>query len=227
VELSTVVQLRNAFLRLVGTVANDSALVENGEALNEVADTYLTLGCREAQRWMLHMGYAGWRKRSSALTWLGSDAADGGRYCALPSDFLRAYGNQRVSALREANGDPWGVELLPDDELAKGNGYSIRGDTLWLARTAQPPTPVYLEYHYTHPLLASGVTLDFPVDARSLIVAEAANVAKEENWEPLGPDGEQKIERYLARARERARDIARANKGPRTLRKPRRLGNRW
>jgi hypothetical protein len=225
VELTTVAQLQNAFYRLTGSAAGDGALTENGEATSEVVNTFLTLGIREAQRWLLHMGYGAWRKRSAALTWSGTDAADGGRYSALPSDFLRAYGNDRMSALREANGDSWGVPV--DNELAQGDGYYFRGDVLWLTRSANPPTPVYLEYHYTHPLITSGVTLDFPVDARSLIVAEAADVAMTENWLPGGAELIQKIELARTRARERARDIARAGKGPRTLRKPARLGNRW
>jgi len=227
VELDTVARVVAAWYRLCGVESTDDALVLNGESAGDVAYTYLTRGCRNAQRWMLKMGYGGWLKRSSALTWSGTDAADGGRYATLPTDFLRAYGNQRMSALREADGDEWGQEIKAEDDQLKGNGYYFRGTQLWLARTAAPPATLYLDYHYTHPVWTSGVTIDFPVDARALIVAEGANVAKEESWLPMGPEGEQKIERALMRAREEARDIVRQGKGPRTFRKPYRAGNHW
>lgn len=228
-ELSTVARCRNAFLRLVGTDDTDSALTDLGEAANEVVDLYLTRGCRDAQRWMLKMGYDGWRKRSSALTFTGTDAADGGQKATLPSDFMRTSGNTRRSALREASGDSWGAQIDQEEDSHKGNYYYLRGTELWLARTAVPPTTVYLDYHYQHPTwtgLADG-SIDFPLEVRPLIIAEAANVAKEENWLPGGRDMEAKIERALARAREAARDFARQTKGPRTFRKPVRWGNHW
>jgi len=226
-ELSTVAQVVAAFYRLTGSVSEDDALVEHGEAADDVAYTYLTRGCRAAQRWLLKMGYGGWRKRTTALTWSGSDAADGGRYATLPSDFLRAYGNQRVSALREADGDQWGQEVATQDDQTRGDGYYFRGDKMWLCRDASPPTTLYLDYVYTHPVWSASVTIDFPVDARALIVAEAANVAKEEAWLPGGPEMEQKIERALMRAREEARDVARPTKSPRMFKRPPRMGNRW
>ena len=226
-ELDTVGKIRAAFYRLTGTLSDDGALFENSEAVDEVADIYLTRGCRNAQRWLLKMGYGGWRKRTTALTWSGSDAADGGRYATLPSDFLRACGSERESALQEANGDTWGQEVGARDTKVKGDGYYVLGETLWLTRDASPPATLYLAYHYTHPAWTSAVEIDFPVDARALLVAEAANVAKEENWLPGGPEMEGKIERALMRAREEARDLARPTKQPRTFRKLPRIGNRW
>jgi hypothetical protein len=65
------------------------------------------------------------------------------------------------------------------------------------------------------------------MDARYLIVAEAANVGKEENWLPGGREMEQKIERALFRAREEARHIARSTKNPRQFQKLTRFGNHW
>jgi hypothetical protein len=227
VELDSVAKVVAAWYRLVGSISSDGALTEQGEATDDVVYTYLTRGYRNAQRWMLKMGYGGWRKRTTALTWSGSDAADGGRYATLPSDFLRSYGNQRMSALREAGGDQWGQEVKPEEDQLQGDYYYIRGEQLWLGRDASPPTTLYFDYHYKHPLWSASVTIDFPMDARALIVAEAANVAKEENWLPGGPEMEQKIERALMRAREEAREIVRVTKGPRTLRKPPRYGNRW
>jgi hypothetical protein len=227
-ELTTVANHVAAFYRLLGTDSSDSALTEQGESTDEVAYTYLTRGCRNAQRYMLDKRYGGWRKRSaSALSWTGTDATTGGQYCSLPSDFLRAYGFRRKSALMEANGDRWGSEVDPEDDEWKGDYYYFRGDQLWLARTATPPTTVYLDYHYTHPAWESDVTIEFPVDARFLIIAEAANVAKEEFWLVGGQEMELKIERALQRARNEAREIARRSKQPMRFREPYRAGNRY
>ena len=226
-ELDSVDKHIEAFYRLVGTTSEDSALTEQGEATNEVAYLYLTRGCRKAQRWMINVGYDGWRKRSSALSWSGTDAADGGRYTDLPDDFLRAYGNERKSALCEAGGDGWGQEIDPEQEHLRGNFYYVNGPQLWITRNASPPSTLYLKYHYTHPKWESSTTIEFPMDARSLIVAQAANAAKEENWLPGGPEMKAGIVSALAMAREEARDIVRPTKKPRQMRKAPRCGNRW
>ena len=226
-ELDSVAKVREALYRLLGTTAADPFLVEQTEAVNDVAYEFLTVGSREAQRHLVKMGFAGWRKRSSALSWTGTDATTGGRYSALPTDFLRAWGNRNVSALVEANGDRWGQEIDPTESELEGDGYYFQGEQLWLARSANPPATVYLDFHYKHPLWSASVTIDFPMDARMLIVAEAANAAKEENWFPLDADGAQKIERALMRWRERARGIARASKSPRRFAKPVRVASRY
>lgn len=228
-ELDTVQRMRHVFFRLTGTTSDDPALTEMGEDTNEVVDIYLTRGARAAQRWMLRMGYGGWRQRSSAITWSGADDTDGGRYAALPSDFLRSFGSSRVSALVEADGDRWGTEIRPDEEQLRGDFYYIRGEQLWITRDASPPSTVYHEYHYEHPEfdgLADG-SIDFPMEARPLIVAEAADAAKEENWLPGDRMMELKIARSLQRAREEARHIARPTNQPRRMRAPARHGNRW
>jgi len=75
-ELDTVAKIRHAVYRLLGTTTDDTALIEQGEAADEVVDLGLTRGIRTAQRWMLDAGHVGWRKRSSAITWSGTDAAD-------------------------------------------------------------------------------------------------------------------------------------------------------
>jgi hypothetical protein len=226
-EYSTVARCLAAFYRLMGSESGDDFLVSQGEAPDDVGYLYLTSGCRDAQRWLLKMGYQGWRKRSAALSLTGTDAADGGRYATLPADFLRAFGTERMSALRQADGTGWGRETTAERDQLRGDYYYIRGEQLWVTRGATPPAPLYLEYHYLHPAWTSIVTIDFPMDARPLIIAEAANDAKEEGWLPGGPEMEQKIERKLARAREKARDIVRPTKAPRTFGKPVRFGNHW
>lgn len=225
-ELDSVAMVREAWYRLVGTDAEDAALVAQGEDSDEVAYVFLTRGCRNAQRWMLKMGFSGWRDRSDALSWTGTDATTGGRYSSLPTDFLRAYGDDKHSALRKANGDEWGNENT-DGEFSKGDYYYFRNNQLWLSRNATPPTTLYLEYHYQHPEWDADTTIDFPVDSRWLIVAEAANVAKEENWLLGGSDWEVKIERALQRAREETRDNVRPSKLPRQRQKATRYGNHW
>ena len=226
-EMTAVSQFVASFYRLLGTDATDDALILNGEAANDVAYQYLTAGCREAQRWMLKCGSGEWRKRSAALSFSGTDAADGGRYATLPTDFLRAWGSRNESALVEADGDSWGQEVGSRDTQLKGDGYYLMGSTLWLTRTAAPPAVLYLLYHYVHPTWSASVTIDFPMDARLLIVAEAAQVAMAEAWLPGDAAMERKIEVAAMRARERARDLCRATKSPRTLRRAYRAGNRW
>lgn len=226
-DITTVDQAVDAFYRLTGTESDDPALVAHGEAVDDVVYTFLTMGCRDAQRWMLKMGYGGWRQRSAALTFSGTDAADGGRYVALPTDFLRAFGNNRVSPLVEANGDRWGTLIDDDDGTMRGNAIYVRGEQLWLGRQATPPTTLYLDYHYRHPVWNASTTIDFPLDARYLIVAEAANLAMAENWLPGDNAMERKIEVALMRWRERVRGIARQTKQPRQFAKAARFGNHW
>lgn len=226
-DLTTVQKIRWAFYRLVGSLEDDDALIEQGEAVNEVAYSFLTRGCRSAQLSMLDYGYGGWRRRTAALTWLGSDDLNGGRYVDLPTDFLRLYGNEKMSALVEANGRPWGTQKDPDDSTLIGNYYYVRGEQLWITRQASPPTTVYAEHHYAHPEWSDTVLLDFPIRCRPLIVAEAASVAKQENWLTGGPELESKIDRALVQARTEAQEYSRGTKQPRKVAKPLRYGNSW
>jgi hypothetical protein len=226
-EITTAASLLAAFYRLTGVAPDDPALTQNGEAQDEVGYLFLTTGIREAQRWLLKMGYTGWRSRSAALVFVGSDDTTGGRYVAVPDDFLRTFGNKRLSAITEANGNRWGRQVGDEDLSLRGDFYYVQGEQLWITRGANPPTTCYLDYHYRHPELADGVTLDFPIEARYLIAAEAANAAKEENWLPGFTDLESKIAQALTQWREKARGIVRTTKGPREFRKPYRIANRY
>lgn len=226
-DLDTVAEIVDAWYRLVASESGDQALEDQGEAVDDVAYINLTRGCRRAQRWMIRNGYQGWRKRSAALSFTGTDAADGGRKITLPTDFLRAYGNERRSALTQANGDRWGVQIEAEMDHMKGDHYYMRGEELWVTRSAELPTTLYLDYHYRHPEWHDSVTIDFPLEARSLISAEAAYTAMHDNWIPGGRDLEQKIARAMLTAQEEARHIVRSTKQPRTFNKVRRFGNRW
>ena len=227
-ELDTVALILEAWYRLVGSKTGDQDLEEQNEDADEIGYLNLTRGCRRAQRWMIRMGFGGWRKRTSALSFTGSDSADGGRHVTtMPSDFLRAYGNMRRSALVEADGDRWGTEITDDDRHLRGDHYYMKGGVLWLARTANIPTTLYLDYHYTHPKWESGVTIDFPMEARYLIVTEAAQSASQDNWYPGGEEERANIAAALRDARTEARYIARPTKQPRQFKKPFRFANRW
>lgn len=228
-ELDTVSKLKDAFYRLTGVTESDATLQRRGESAGDVANYYLTRGARAAQRYMIQQGYGGWRKNSSALSF--TDNSDGSQKVTLPSDFLRAYGRRHpdMSALVDTNGDAWGTEIHAEEDYRKGDLYYFRGDELYLARQASPPTTLYLDYHYLHPSFEglADADIDFPVEARPLIVAEAADQAKEDAWLPGGREMEQRIARALARAQADARRIARPSRQPRTFRKAPRYGNRW
>lgn len=236
-ELDSVTEIRRAFYRMVGMVEGDSSLTLRGEAAGDVADEALTYGARAAQLWLIDHGLdSWWRKRSGALpAWSGSEAADGGRYVELSAvapDFLRFWGDpQRTdqSALSEADGRPWGREAREERSRTTGNFYYVRGERLWITRGAAPPAPLYLEYYARHPAITAATPaadIDFPVDARRLVVAEAAAAAMDESWLPddaLRP----KIERALFNARQRARRVARRRRQPPGFQAPTVWGTHW
>lgn len=235
-DLDSIAKVRYAFYRAVGSKADDDALLEQGESADDVAYLYLTRGIRAAQRFLIDAGLAHrWRKRSSAITsWSGADETDGGRYSALPSDFLRLYGqarstgSRRTGGLVEADGEAWGYEGSADEDHLRGDLYYLKNDQVWIAHSAAPPSTVYLQYHYRHPALdADTASFDMPVDAMPLAVAYAANAAKEESWLPGGPEMEGKIERALLAAQAEGRSIARQDRGARRFEPPRLYGTRW
>lgn len=233
-ELSTIASVRASFYRLCGITASDDALTENGETEGDVAYIYLTRGIRAAQLWLIGQGMGHrWRKRSSALSWSGNETTDGGRYAALPADFLRLHGwrdagGRWTGAVIEADGEAWGAEIPAEEARLRGNYYYLKNGQLWVARNASPPATAYLDYHYKHPALsAATASFDFPVDAMHLAVAEAASAAKEESWLPAGQEMEQKIERALLKAQAGAKEIARQSRGRPRMRAPRIYGARW
>jgi hypothetical protein len=214
-----------AFYRLVGTVSGDQGLRENGESADEVAYLSLNHGVEAAQRFMIANGMTErWLIRSSALSWSGSDAT-GGRWSALPADFLRFGKTDRAdSSLMEEDGRRWGAEVTADQNQILGNHYYLRNDRLWLTKGASPPT-LYLEYMYRHPEFTSSVTLDFPIEARALIIALAANHAMSEGWFP--GLNESRIARNVEFWRGQARTVARRSRQPRKMTPPKVTGSRY
>lgn len=230
-ELSTLSEHRRAFFRLVGVVSADDVLIEQGEAVDDVAYLALTRGYRATQRWLISNGLKErWRKRHTAwTTWSGTDAADGGRYNSLPSDFLRLDGNQTDrSALVQADGTQWGQEVSPDDEGAIGSYYYLKNDQLWLVRGASPPSPIYLRYYNTYAAITSATaSFDMPMDARWLCVAEAADAAVKDEWVPNAKDTEERVARALERGREEARSLIPRTREPRKMHPPKKYASRW
>ncbi len=224
-DLDTVADLLAAFYRLVGTEEGDPALIEQGEASNAVAYQALTKGIRSGQRFMLSKGYMGWRELSAALTW--TPASVTGIYvAAVPSGFLRAFGNAKMSALIGSDGKRWGQEITAYDHSASGQCYWFEGEEIKIPATTTPPT-LRLDYHYRHDALDGSATITFPQEARSLIVAYAANHAKQDNWLPGGPEMELKVREAVKVAEQNAIDVARPTKTPRQIRVRKAYGTHW
>lgn len=229
-ELDTVAKIRSAFWRLVASESEDPSLTRREEVEDEVLYLYLTRGIRDAQRWMIKKGYHGWQKRSSALSFTGTDETTGGRYASVPTDFLRAYVTKDMSGIEEANGKPWGSYIETYDNYLEGDYFYFRGHELWLARKATPPATVYLRYHYLHPSLSSSfvdANLVFPLEARALIPATAAFLAMDEHWLPGSDDMTERITDALFKSRRTAEDVARVTKQPPNVRRKARQFTRY
>lgn len=213
---ATVASLVQAFYRLVGSTSDDDALIEQGESVDAVAYSALTHGVRRAQEYMLDAGYNGWRTQSSALTF--GTSTDGSEFVALPDDFLRAAGDAFRSALLDSDGEPWGVMVGTDLERAKGDGWYIRGDELWLLREAQHSTLV-LDYYAEHDDIAVDLAaedIDFPKNARGLIPAYAAEFAIDDGWFPRADP--RPVESAVSKWEKMAKNIARQSKQGRRMR---------
>jgi hypothetical protein len=203
--------LRKALMRLLNTTTDDEALTEQGEAANEVLHLCLQHGLWNAQEWVLtYIDSSRWLSTSSALTWSGTDET-GGMYASLPTDFLRLAGDDRRSALREANGDRWGALIDEEDAYRyqlRGNYYYLRNEQLWRVRGASPPSTVQLEYHHRHADLSSDdpavAPIDFPLVDRPLIVSEAAEFGLAESWFLGTAEDEARIRRANADRRKQA-----------------------
>lgn len=240
-QLDTLAEHQRAWYRLVGITSADDSLVEQGEVVGDVVLLALTRGYRACQRWLIDNGLRErWRKRSTAITWSGSDAADGGRYVDLDDictdgtsppneDFLRLDGNYTDrSALVTADGTQWGQEVSPDFDSVRGSFYYLKNDQIWLTKSAAPPSPVYARYYYTLQPISAGTTLfDMPMDARWLAVAEAADAAVKEQWVPGGDAVEARVGRALQRAREEARRLIPRTREPRKMRHVTVYGSHW
>ena len=225
-QLNTEANYRELFYRLVGTTSSDGALTDNGESASEVADLCITHGLRAAQVFLLGCGMSWrWIKRSSAITWSGTDAADGGQYVALPSDLLRLKGDGSYSPIVEADGEQWGTLIDADKSHWTGDFVYLKNDRLYKTRDASAPTTAYIEYHFQHPDFTSGVTLDFPTDLAGLAVAYGAQFGSLEGWLPGDVQLEAKLDKSVALWERRAKAASRRDRAPRRMSAPQKTGN--
>jgi len=230
-------ELRQAFYQLVNTTSDDDALVEQGEAVDEIANRALQYGVWNAQTYLISIGAGNrWRTTSSALTWSGSDST-GGKYTALPADCLRIAGDERNSALRSADGVQWGMLVDERDRFrVRGNYYYLLdhdGESrLWLARGANPPSGTVLDYFYRHPTWTDDTgtadnAVDFPEMDRAMIPAEAAYYAMTQSWVPRGLELATRIQQARNNARSEARLRVNMTRQPRRTRNVRGIGTHW
>lgn len=217
--------LRELF-RLTDTESDDEFLTEHDSGTLEGAYLALQHGIWNAQEYMINQGLSDWWvTQSSTITtsdWQGTDAADGGRYVDFAdvgaSDFLRLAGDETRSALRQPNGTRWGHLIDFENRFDyRGQRYWLQGTQLWITRGASPPNDLIFDYHYEHATLADSTTVTFPKLARPLIPAEAAVYAMEQAWLPGGQEMEAKLLRNLRTQRQKARSIARRDRGPRKM----------
>lgn len=225
-DLSTIATVIDRFYGMVGTTSSDDALVENGEAVDEVAYICLTQGFRRAQRFLVSHGMASrWRVRSSALSWSGADATDGGRYSTLPSDFMMFSQRPPRSSIVEANGEQWGQEVVAEHDNLTGDYYYLKNEQLWIAKNAEPPTACYLDYVFLHPEMAAATTMNFPLEVRPLCVAYAAQHGMAEGWFPRA-DGNA-IERNVQLWEKDGALFARRSRAQRKQTAPKTVGTRF
>lgn len=211
--------LARAFFRLTGTSSDNPALTEHDADTLETVYQFLQYGAWDAQAWLIDCGLADrWVSVSSALSWSGADSTDGGRYCSLPSDFLRAIGDDYRSCLREANGNRWGSQCDFRDRWGAGpNRYWFQDEQVWITYGSSPPSPLYLDYHEKLATLADATTVDFPSEHRPLIVAYGADRAMSDAWLPGDLEMQAKITSNLAKLKKEAWRRIRRTSGPRKL----------
>lgn len=209
--------LRRAFFRLTDTSAADTSLIEQDTESNEAVHYFIQHGLWSAQDFLLSSGAASrWLKVGTAITWSGSDDT-GGRYVALPADFLRLAGDENRSALSEANNVRWGQQLNEEESGAYGDYYYLKNERLYLTRGASPQNTLYINYHHRHEVLAAdNTTIDFPLLDRPLIVAWAAQHALADNWLP--DTAAAKVQQAMAYWKREAASRARRTRQPAKLR---------
>jgi len=219
--------LARAFYRLTATSADSPALTEWDVSTLEALYQFLQYGAWDAQAWLIDGGLADrWVSAYTLLSWSGTDSSDGGKYQALPSDFLRLAGDDYRSAIRNpATGLRWGKEVdFPDRWSVRGRHYWLQDENLWIARAAQTNGAKVLDYHHKLATLADGTTVDFPSEHRSLIVAYAADRAMGDSWLPGGMEMQAKITANLKKLQREAHRRIRRTSGPRKMRNAQRTG---
>jgi hypothetical protein len=232
--------LRRAFYRLLAISPQDDAVTEHESEAEETVNYFIQHGLWNAQYWLLtNTSLRKWIQEVGPITWL-TDSTTGDRYVELPDDFIRLAGDDNNTAFFYRTSSqaqrrlPWGNEMDQRDKLNySGAGYYIENDRIVLARRADVSSGrnLYYDYYYRHAVLDEEETIDFPVDIRPLIVAEAAAMALSESWLPFEDiESENKILRNLAYWRNVASSKARRSRTPQKLRGrnvPSNYGTNW
>ncbi len=228
--LTNQASFQRAFFRLTDTDSNDEALTEQDTSGDlEAVNQFLQYGVDTAQDYLVDAGLTErWIKQSAAITSFdGTEAADGGRFKTLESDFRRLAGDDTNSALREITGVRWGREINFRDRFrVRGNKYWLQNDQLWIARGSSPPTSLIYDYIFRIPALSS-TTIDFPIEDRYLIVAYAAQLGMEESWLPGDAEMEAKIDKAVQICERRAFRRGRRSRTARRFRPKQTVGTHW
>lgn len=231
--------LVRAFYRLTATSATNPALIEHdGSATLEAVYQFLQYGLWDAQAFLMDAGLSShWITTSAALSsWSGSDSTTGGRYQALPADFMRLAGDLHTSALHYPDGTRWGTYCdYLDGRTARGDYYWLRAAgtsspdvwNLWIAPSASPQSTLVADYHHRHATLADGTTIDFPTEFRALPVAFAADRAMTDAWLPGDMEMQAKISSNLAKLKKEAQRRVRLSRGPKKIRTNRTGATHW
>ena len=215
--------LLRAVFRLLDTDQGDGSLTEHDPSDQLLEGIYLHIqqGADDAQEYMLSSGSTYWNTTSGPLTFDDPDV-NGFRSVALPGDFRQLQGDEDESALHTSTGASWGVEIPADMRWRApvSNGYFIEQDKLFLTRRASGFNDLRMDYVRMIEELADGVTVDFPAEDRTLIVACAAEHACHEHWFVGGQEGMMKINMNLQTKKRAAFKRARRTGGPRKVRTP-------
>lgn len=216
--------LARAFYRITATSATNPALIEHDASTLEAVYQFLQYGLWDAQEWLMDCGLLNrWVTTSSTLTFSGSDASNGGRYTALPAEFMRLAGDEHDSALHSPNGTKWGRLIDWKDRRRAGpTAYWLESTTsnvwrLWIGPGASPPTGMVLDYHALATLDASA-TVEFPSQHRGLIVAFAADRAMSDSWLPGDAEMQAKIAANLMKLKRESERRVRQSHGPKKRR---------
>lgn len=222
-------ELRLAVYRLAQLGSSDGALTEHQTATNDVIHQAIFQAMRDAQSWYLSsVNPDYWQKTSSTLSWSGTEAANAGRYSALPTDFLRLYGDKENPALRRPSGRRWGTLIDPPDRTIRGAFYWIWNDRLWIARGASPYSDLVMDYTYDIPELTDDTTApDFPEEDRILIPAYAAVDLADHGFFPGSMEMKAGLNAYLLRKKREVYVRGRRTKEPRRMKSSKVVGSRW
>lgn len=192
--------IKRAFYRLLGIGPNDDALTEYDSEAEETVHYFIQHGLWNAQYWLLtNTPIKNWISAHGPIVtdgsgngttifdWSGSDST-GGQYVALPTDFIRLVGDEEDTALYTLSDfRGWGSEATQRKKHKwRGSSYYLENDRLYLALNARPKNNLYFDYYARHAELDDEAdTLDFPIDIRPMIPAEAAVIALSESWLPF------------------------------------------